>query len=650
MLRRSPRFVQQVQPVTDVDPKTPKLERSRRRGSYSDVTPLSSFQKGSSNKSLERKKGKCLKKGKEAYLKPKNCTLSSIEQWKLKNGERADTHCLRRSPRFSAVCNVKGSGYEEYKQDDFSKPGIQRRVEVSEKETHFGPKNSKKLRTELGISRRLDGVNKISHCSRRSYGFPGDGKDISNEDSKRDDLSKTERVFDLPRKSDVGISRRVTRGFFLRCNEKSATGNGNKVIGSIPGELVVDVQKRLDEQKITAGTNSSKQCLYKVEKRVTRSASYSTQRMDIKKCGDCKGEKPIKNVSFECLDKWVSSHSGNDETEKVSSEQCIRRPVNGQKRKNGLSARKRIADEGEKKRIGMRRKRDEAKEEHRIVQGWTREQELALERAYLVAKPTPRFWKKVSKMVPGKSAQDCFDKIHSDHLTPRQPQPRTREKSTNLSSFSLSASKLLTSPEPKHKKLRNTKQKNFLSHKAVRGLLQRQCKRDQDDEADLFTVLEPTLDPSIRVIPDGTLFSTPECYKRIPGFPKRCLERSSSAQRKHLPHLSASGGASLTSPPVLKQVKNKALHEKYIDQLHTREVKRKAASLLAAKCIQGKNNAKPNDVQSSEVIKAAKNALIVDAREAIGQFQHLRNSMENDDDDDDDVFDDIAEDDIEYGS
>lgn len=245
--------------------------------------------------------------------------------------------------------------------------------------------------------------------------------------------------------------------------------------------------------------------------------------------------------------------------------------------------------------------------------------------------------------MPGKSAQDCFDKIHSDHLTPPRPKPRKRARTTNSSSVSLSASKLLTSPEPKERK---RQKKTFLSRKAVRGLLQRQCKKDQDDEADLFSILEPSVDPSIRVIPDGTLFSTPKCYKKTP----RRLERLSSAQRKHLPsHLDASGGAALTSPPVLKQVKNKALHEKYIDQLHARELKRKAASLRATKCILKKKDAKPNDVQSSEVVKAAKDALIADAREIIRQFQHQRNCIENDgdDDDDNDASEDLDEDDIE---
>lgn len=46
---------------------------------------------------------------------------------------------------------------------------------------------------------------------------------------------------------------------------------------------------------------------------------------------------------------------------------------------------------------GVKRKRQENALGSR--QGWTKEQEAALQRAYLAAKPTPSFWKKVSKLV-----------------------------------------------------------------------------------------------------------------------------------------------------------------------------------------------------------------------------------------------------------
>ncbi|XP_020216793.1 uncharacterized protein LOC109816093 [Cajanus cajan] len=52
---------------------------------------------------------------------------------------------------------------------------------------------------------------------------------------------------------------------------------------------------------------------------------------------------------------------------------------------------------GGRKERGKGKKRKRNGEE--IGKGWTEEQELALERAYLAAKPSPHFWKNVSKLV-----------------------------------------------------------------------------------------------------------------------------------------------------------------------------------------------------------------------------------------------------------
>ena len=51
------------------------------------------------------------------------------------------------------------------------------------------------------------------------------------------------------------------------------------------------------------------------------------------------------------------------------------------------------------KDIGKERKRKRDEEDRGMTKEWTKEQELALQRAYFVAKPTPNFWKKVSKLV-----------------------------------------------------------------------------------------------------------------------------------------------------------------------------------------------------------------------------------------------------------
>ncbi|KAL3526951.1 hypothetical protein ACH5RR_011607 [Cinchona calisaya] len=195
-------------------------------------------------------------------------------------------------------------------------------------------------------------------------------------------------------------------------------------------------------------------------------------------------------------------------------------------------------------------------------------------------------------------------------------------------SLSLSACKLLNASEPEMKKPRQSKQNSHLRHKTVRQLLQKQYNADQDNEADLFTLLEPTLDPPTQFVQDGRLFSTPECNKEGPGFDKRCLERS-SVHGKHLSQSKDSRGVTLISPLVLKKIKNKVLHEKYIDQLHSKEAKRKAAALRAKKCIKGKIDAKENNVQRIEAVKDAKNALVFCARDAINQFHHLESSNVN---------------------
>ncbi|MCD7462335.1 hypothetical protein HAX54_048293 [Datura stramonium] len=290
-----------------------------------------------------------------------------------------------------------------------------------------------------------------------------------------------------------------------------------------------------------------------------------------------------------------------------------------------------------KKEARLKRKRTQGMEENSIANGWTNEQELALQNAYFAAKATPNFWKKVARMVPGKSAKDCFDKIHSDFMTPPQPQPRSRVKKMNTS-FSPCATKLLQSTEKNTNKRRYSKPKSHLSRKAVRQLLQKQTDINRDKEADFFSALESSTDPNGRAFCQNTNFFTPERNKEGLQYLRKCLERSPSAHKEHLSQLSGSSAATLTSPPVLKPIKNKALHERYIDQLHCREAKRKAATSRAAKGHQNMNDHKNENVIKLDVIKAAKNALISEARDAINQFQNLQtlamNSFNHDDDDD----------------
>ncbi|PPD95104.1 hypothetical protein GOBAR_DD07876 [Gossypium barbadense] len=249
--------------------------------------------------------------------------------------------------------------------------------------------------------------------------------------------------------------------------------------------------------------------------------------------------------------------------------------------------------------VGVKRKR-KRKPDNRgdtVLQGWTREQELALQRAYFSAKPTPNFWKKVSKLSSA-----------------------ARNKSSGRG-----------------------KQKSFLvQKKTVRHLLRKHHLVDECDEADLFSILEPNTSPTMHGVPK-VMVCTPKKLLEKQGFVHKCHERS-LGRKKHHSRLGNSGTGALVSPPVLKQIKNKALHEKYIDQLHTREAKRKAERTQVEKAVLGKENRGYVQIQVDKV-KAAKNVLVSDARYVINQMQQLQTtSVDNsselddiDDDDDDDV-------------
>lgn len=226
--------------------------------------------------------------------------------------------------------------------------------------------------------------------------------------------------------------------------------------------------------------------------------------------------------------------------------------------------------------------------------------------------------------MPGKSAQECFDKIHSEHITPPQPQRRSRADKMNsspLKHFSLSTTKLLKPIELKIKNSNRNKQKSYCAQKTIRHLLQKNYHVDADCEADFFSVLEPNINLSTRVDERPGSLSTPKLQEQKK-FLQKCHEIP-SAHKKPLSRFSESCMMPLVSPPVLKQVKNKALHEKYIDQLHYREAKRKAASARAERFAPGKESGMGIQSQKIDVIRAAKNALVTDARNVINQLQHL---------------------------
>ncbi|CAK7354392.1 unnamed protein product [Dovyalis caffra] len=348
---------------------------------------------------------------------------------------------------------------------------------------------------------------------------------------------------------------------------------------------------------------------------------------------DPNANQPVSDKTSDCKSDDMRVLSSN-EVEMETSNRSRVITLGLQEPKARVSA----AETNEQEIINCKkRKRADEATNKTAVEGWTKEQEIFLQRAFFATKPTPNFWKKVSKLVPGKTAQDCFDKINSDQMTPSQALPRSRIKRINsspLESSLLSASKLLNPSGPKSKRL-SRKQKSHIAHKNVRELLQKQNQMDRDYEADLFSILEPNMNASTEDSQLPVKISTPKHSQQKQGFLHTLLERSSSGHKKPLSRLS-SCGIDIVSPPVLKQVKNRALHEKYIDQLHCREAKRKAAYARAGKSVAGKENRGEINVQKIDVVRAAKSTLVSDVRDAINQLQYVRADGSTSSDFDDD--------------
>ncbi|CAL5095151.1 unnamed protein product [Urochloa decumbens] len=276
---------------------------------------------------------------------------------------------------------------------------------------------------------------------------------------------------------------------------------------------------------------------------------------------------------------------------------------------------------------------------------WTEEQDMALRKAFFAARPSPHFWKRVSKLVPGRSAEDCFNRIHADLSTPTPIAPRSRTSKTTFSpigSFSLSDPKLPNLLESTVGRQRTAKQKSLAAQKAVRHLLQKHSLIDQAQEADHFSLFETSPSAFQLNISFEDSPGTPESYLNSGSLGK--CSRSSSARKKPLSRLRAERAE--PSPAVLKPIKNVILHEKYVGQLSRREGtkgprKRTPGSKAA-------HSGKALSQQQVGGLRAAKSALISEATDFISQFKKLQaNSLahiiENSEDDEieEDEIDDI---------
>lgn len=65
----------------------------------------------------------------------------------------------------------------------------------------------------------------------------------------------------------------------------------------------------------------------------------------------------------------------------------------------GVASEEVAVEEKKRNEGGEKGKRKRKRRGKEIAEGWTKEQELALQRAFFSAKPSPNFWKNVSKLV-----------------------------------------------------------------------------------------------------------------------------------------------------------------------------------------------------------------------------------------------------------
>lgn len=159
----------------------------------------------------------------------------------------------------------------------------------------------------------------------------------------------------------VSSVEKVCRDIVLAC---PAITNSNKTLN--PPEI-----------KLKACANSSNKPVVKSEKRATRSSCQSQADEGKAKHGDRIGKPSTSKL--EKIETLTAKPSLEVATE------------GGENHEESIGL-------GEKQR-GVKRKRSQEEDGHVIAKGWTKEQEVALQRAYFTAKATPQFWKKVAKMV-----------------------------------------------------------------------------------------------------------------------------------------------------------------------------------------------------------------------------------------------------------
>lgn len=311
-------------------------------------------------------------------------------------------NCLRRSPRLHCENQINAQSPKTPKPAEtrFGRPRSFSTPLTKIKTTSHGvSENGRGKETHPNPEKSRNGCRRSARTQRRAgFSSPGSEKQYSKEKpqtrssvggcrsvkgseksvegSRRS--GRRDRGGNVGKSDEVVIEKRVTR----------SSVRGNKVVvyeisdsdsDDDSDESVVSFSK---ERKKKGGVDNEKN-VGEIEKRVTRSSG--------KIC-----TKKASNVSNTSRRKAVVSDEvepkGDDELSKVDTSKKDIKDC-GVVRRNGEQ------NCGRKGQIGEKRKRDGVEEECETARGWSKEQEAALQRAYFTAKPTPQFWKNVSRMV-----------------------------------------------------------------------------------------------------------------------------------------------------------------------------------------------------------------------------------------------------------
>jgi hypothetical protein len=216
------------------------------------------------------------------------------------------------------------------------------------------------------------------------------------------------------------------------------------------------------------------------------------------------------------------------------------------------------------------------------------------------------------EQVPGRNAQECFNRIQSNFITPPSIPPKTRlNKGSRIESpfkkFNLleaNSAKDQICVAPKTRKVSKQK-KTRDARKTLRHLLKKQSLMDQVQDADYFSQFETS---PVNLPFDVELPSDLSCKDDpSPAVLKSDLKNSLSQNQGD------------PSPAVLKPVKNMELHEKYIDHLHYVDARRKACVRVCG------NKGKEVDLgMQAADLRDAKTTLVSEAQDLIGCFKRLQ--------------------------